>query len=81
MTNQHSKQGGQTEHEHKWIYKGIEYKIADYCLAGSGAKPVMYFEVFFCERCLAKKASELDERTDTYQKIKFDATPKTGEYL
>ncbi len=62
--------------EHKFIHGGIKYEVQEWKLPGSGARPVYYFEWFYCERCLEKRYEKLDTETDSYSKVLFGATPK-----
>ena len=61
--------------EHKWIYRGVGYEVQYWKLPGSGAQPIYYYDVYFCERCLTIKTSKLNISSNTYGKILFGATP------
>ena len=63
-------------HEHKFIHGGIKYEVQEWKLAGSGARPVYYFDWFYCEVCLENKYQKLEAETDSYSKVIFGATPK-----
>ena len=63
--------------DHKWIYGGIKYEIESYPLPGTGAHSVAYFDWFFCEKDPEhSRYVALGHHSDTYEKIKFNATPK-----
>ncbi len=61
---------------HKWVHGGVKYEISDYNCPGSGAKYVHYFDWFYCENCLQSEYKTLEAQSNTYEKIKFNATPK-----
>ena len=61
--------------DHKWIYRGVGYEVQDWEFPGSATRPVYYYDVYFCERCLTIKTSKLNVRSGTYEKILFGATP------
>ena len=65
-----------TSCEHKFVYGGVRYEVQDWNYSGSGAKPIYYFDWFYCEKCLGDKYNSLDVETDTYSRILFGATPK-----
>jgi len=64
-----------TDHPHKFVYQGVGYKDTDNCLAGSGARRRLYYNVYFCERCAETQFVKLSYEDHTYMDIKFNATP------
>lgn len=38
--------------EHKYIYQGTVHKLADYPMPGSSARERIYFDRYYCEKCL-----------------------------
>jgi len=60
--------------QHKFIYQGVKYKIGEK-YGGSGARRVTYFDRHFCEKCLEKRDDSLNIEHDTYQAVRFNATP------
>lgn len=61
--------------EHDFVYDGVKYEVQDWKLPGSGAQPVHYFDAFHCRHCLKRNYQELSSKTNSYQKILFNATP------
>lgn len=66
-----------TDCEHKYVYVGIVFKIDNYPLPGSSAKEITYFDKYFCEKCLNIRHIELNDKSNTYNGIKYDAKPMT----
>jgi len=60
---------------HEFVYAGVRFQIKDRNLPGSGARPVYYYDYYYCQKCLQGKAVELNAQTNTYEPIQFDATP------
>lgn len=66
-----------TECEHKFVYGGIKYKIQQ---APRGGTQYVYFDWFFCEKCLEAKLQSLDKTSPAgYTGPLFDATPLQKE--
>jgi hypothetical protein len=65
--------------EHKFAYGGVRYVVEDYKLAGSNARPVIYFEMFFCEKCLYKEYHKMPGQSTTYENTKYNATPRADD--
>lgn len=61
---------------HTFIHGGVKYEIQDWTISGSSARPVWYFDWFYCEKCLQNQYRRLAEETNTYQPILFNATAK-----
>ena len=61
--------------EHKYTYMGLQYAHGVRNRPGSGAKQRYYAHVFFCEKCLAKRADRVDYGDDnSYANVKDGAT-------
>ncbi len=63
--------------EHKWVYKGVVFDNDDYPMPGTGAKRRHYYDEYFCEKCLQKKHTRLPTDCNTYNKVQFNAVPKS----
>ena len=61
--------------DHKFIYGGVKYKVASMHLPGTSARPVYYYDWFYCERCLERKYKKLVIEATSYDDLKFNATP------
>lgn len=61
--------------EHKFVYQGMTYRCG-HQLPGSSATSVEYFETYFCEKCLTKQYHSVGDQHDSYQAIKWNATPR-----
>jgi hypothetical protein len=61
--------------EHKYVYQGLQYAHGHHNRPGSGAKQRHYAHVFFCEKCLEKRADRVDYGDDcSYFDVKDGAT-------
>jgi hypothetical protein len=67
-------EGGTCDHD--YTYQGVVYVVGSYPLPGSGAKPVTYYESFFCRRCLDRRFVILPGEHNNYQPVLYGATPK-----
>lgn len=65
--------------DHKYVYKGIVYEVSrGRSLPGTSAKTVTYHEAYFCEKCLAQKHRALGVYGNSFENIRYNATPKGG---
>jgi hypothetical protein len=64
-----------SECDHKFMYQGVKFSVSDRFVPGSGARVRDYFDFYVCEKCLGGELRPLDCSDDTYQIVKFDATP------
>lgn len=63
--------------KHNYTYGGVKYRIGEYKLAGSSARPVFYYDWFFCTVCADIIYKEYPHNgEDTYMGIKYNATPR-----
>ena len=60
--------------EHSYVYGGVRYLIG-HQLAGGNAKRREYFDWYFCWKCRHKEYELLEHHDDTYDELKFGATP------
>jgi hypothetical protein len=60
---------------HNYIHQGIKYTVDDYNLPGGGARCRRYYDAYFCTRCCKLKLVELGVTDNTYESVKFNATP------
>lgn len=63
--------------DHKFVHGGVKYEIQEWKIPGGGAQPVYYFDWFYCEKCLQNEYQRLAESSNTYEPIRFEATPKS----
>lgn len=61
---------------HSFVYGGIRFEITDLLLPGSGARYVYYYDWFYCPTCLANRYQKLSIETNTYEPVRYGATPK-----
>ena len=61
---------------HNFEYGGVKFEVSNQPMPGSGAHAVKYFDWWFCKKCLKKKFEQLDITHDSYQAVRFRATPK-----
>lgn len=61
--------------EHDFTYGGVKYELGDQC-PGSGSHYVIYYDFYFCRKCLVRQYQKIDATSNTYQNILFNATPK-----
>lgn len=61
--------------EHKYVHMGLQYADGANKLPGSGAVRRYYAHVFFCERCLAKRADRVETEAHNYQKVLSGSVP------
>jgi hypothetical protein len=61
---------------HKWTYGGVKYEFSEYKCPGSGSYYVWYYDWFYCEKCAFDQYQKLPTEHDSYQHIRFNATPK-----
>ena len=59
----------------KFEYGGVRFKDTREKLAGSGATRIEYYDYYFCTVCLGYQIKRLTETSNSYQNIKFNATP------
>lgn len=61
---------------HEFIYGGVKYRD-DYSnrLSGTGAVRRIYYDWFYCKKCLEPMFKKLDYEATSYDDIKFSATP------
>lgn len=65
---------GAVDPGHDYIYGGI--KFADtHQLAGSNAKRRLYYDFYYCKKCLKVQYRQLDFTDDSYGEILFSASP------
>ena len=62
--------------KHNYVYGWVKYQISSYNLPGSGARSVSYFDWFYCSKFLDNQYYNLTVETNTYEPVKFMATPK-----
>ena len=60
---------------HHFIYSGVRYDVSEAKVPGSGAQAVIYYDVFHCSKCLKIGYKELTFTGNTYEPVKFNATP------
>lgn len=60
--------------DHKYVYGGVKYKV-DHSVLSHGARPINYYDWFYCEKCLHNTYNLLVHATTTYSKPDFNATP------
>lgn len=60
--------------EHNYQYRGAVYKLGPQD-AGSSTRLVLYYDCYYCSRCLAVQYKKLNDSHDSYQKIRYDAKP------
>lgn len=60
--------------QHQWKYRGVSFRNSGERLAGSSATTIEYFDVYFCASCLKVVREKVIEK-DSYQEIKYNATP------
>lgn len=60
---------------HDFVFVGIRYEVGDR-LPGSSAREITYFESYRCRHCLTVDNFRLRESHDSFQPIRFGATPK-----
>ena len=77
MTENTRTQTPETLCEHKYVEGRVKYRVHPGNLPGSGASAVSYYQFFFCEKCLDRKFELLPTRTNSYERIRFDAVPMT----
>ena len=65
----------QTICEHEFIWGGVRYVVENYKVPGSGAYVVLYYELYFCQKCLFKNYGKLPVEGNSYENTKFGATP------
>jgi hypothetical protein len=53
----------------------VNYAISHFTLPGTGAHAVYYYDTFFCIHCLETTYLRLEGEHDSYQEIRFGATP------
>ncbi len=63
-----------SECEHSFQSDGVAFKVG-HQLPGTSARSVVYYDVYFCQRCLKRRGVRLEGEFDNYQKTKFDARP------
>lgn len=61
---------------HEFAYGGVKFEVSNRPIPGSGAYLIKYFDCYFCKKCLEKKFEQLDITHDSYQTVRFGATPK-----
>ena len=59
---------------HSWIYSGVRFWVAGF-VPGSGAEYVRYCEAYLCSRCCQRQYFQLPEKHDSYQAVRYGATP------
>jgi hypothetical protein len=62
--------------EHSYSHKGVVYETGDRPFSGTSARPVRYYDAYFCTRCLDMRYERLTGEYDSYGQIRFGATPK-----
>lgn len=63
-----------TEHEHSYTMGPIVFVIGDKFVGGS-ENEVLYYQQYFCTRCLARVYEKLDFSSGTFSQIRFMAVP------
>lgn len=63
--------------DHLWCYAGVRYELG-HRLPGSSAREVLYFDAYFCQRCLERTYVRTTFTGSSYDQILFGATPKEG---
>lgn len=64
-----------SECEHKFVHLGLQYEHGRNNRPGSSAKHRYYARVFFCEKCLEKRAEAVDYGDDcSYFNVRDGAT-------
>lgn len=61
--------------DHKFVYGGVKFKVGHDHLPGTSAKPVTYYDWFYCEKCLENQYIRLSRSGNTYEPVEFNATP------
>lgn len=61
--------------DHSFTYQGLVYRISDQRLAGSSARPVIYGDRYFCQKCLEIRTLNEREIGNSYEKTIHGAVP------
>lgn len=61
--------------DHHFVYSGVRYTVSEAKVPGSGAQIVVYYDAFHCSKCLKIGYKELSITGNTYEHVKFNATP------
>lgn len=64
-----------SNHQHTFFNDGIRFKNDDRSMAGSGARVRRYFRIYRCNVCLDFKVEHLGDHGNSYEEVKFQATP------
>lgn len=62
--------------EHKFVFQGVVWTFANYNLPGSGARPMVYEDAYFCERCLKMVYRNEREHGNSYSSPLAGSVPK-----
>lgn len=54
--------------EHDWRHQGLVYRLSEYNLPGSGARGVIYYDRYYCAKCLETKDRNSRDHGNSYQK-------------
>ena len=60
---------------HEWHYGGLRYTVADYTTPGGSARPVTYYDWFYCSRCRAQSLDNPRIVGTSYDKLASGALP------
>jgi hypothetical protein len=65
----------QKECEHRYVFQGTVYSTGDYT-PGSGARHMIYEDLYFCEKCLTRKYTHSRIMGNNYFPPAKGTTPK-----
>jgi len=68
----------QEDCEHEYTYRGIGFSLG-HELPGSSARERMYFDIYFCNKCLLQRRLQLDHTDSSYAPPAFGAVPLSNE--
>lgn len=63
---------------HHFEYAGVRFREGTRNLPGSGARSRYYAHVYFCDRCLETQSQQIGAEGNTYEPIRYGATPAIG---
>lgn len=67
------------ENEHDYRYTGVRFKDDPFNRPGGSARDRYYAHVFHCRKCLDIKSEQIGSDGTTYDGIKYNATPASGD--
>jgi hypothetical protein len=64
--------------DHNFAYGGVKYRDIQQ-LPGTGAKRRLYFDWFYCTKCLCNTFVKINYEASSFQPLLFNATPAALE--